>query len=634
MKLRISDGLILSADFVTSTQAILAQKGKGKTHAATVEAEELLDARQQIVVIDPTDAWSGLRSSPDGRSAGYPIAVFGGDHADVPLEPGGGAVLAEAVVREKFSAIICTETLTKGEELRFVGDFLETLYRKNREAMHLFIDEADIFIPQQTFGIADARTCGAADDIVRRGRKKGIGCTLITQRASAINKNVLSQADMLVALGCSHPLDLDAIEKWVRKNADPKLAKEMMESLPSLPRGTAWVWNPSQNLFKKIEVRQRRTFDSGATPKAGEKKREPKILAPVDIARLGQSMADAVQRQKENDPKALRAKIAELVKERDQLSRSINAQPSTAKLKVAEKTKIIEKSVLKDGQLARAEKLIDRADRVLTGTTKRVEKTIEDIRSTFGGALARAEQALDELRGAIKLAAQPPALIDKSWSKGKKDPLRHPATSWKGKDDPLPLHHAYASHPPKKLTKPKLGVDELAVNGHAVVATDGLAPAHLRLLSAIAWWESIGVPTPDLGGVAFVAKTSMKSSAFNNNRSRLRAGGYIDYPSNGRVQLTAAGRALAPPPPIPPTNKALQDAVLGQVPPAIGRMLRVLIESYPNELPLENLATAAGTSVSSSAFNNNRSWLRARGLSDYPRSGFVRATELLFPEAS
>lgn len=163
---------------------------------------------------------------------------------------------------------------------------------------------------------------------------------------------------------------------------------------------------------------------------------------------------------------------------------------------------------------------------------------------------------------------------------------------------------------------------------------DGLKPAHLRILSAIAWWESIGVPTPDLGGVAFVAQTSTKSSAFDNNRSRLRTAGYIDYPSSGHVRLTEAGRAITPPPTLPPTNEALHETILGKVTPAHGRMLRVLIESYPSEMSLEDFAGRAGTSVTSSAFDNNRSWLRARGLAEYPRTGFVRATELLFPEAS
>jgi hypothetical protein len=332
VKLKISDSLSLPLDFVTSTQVILAQKGKGKTHTAIVEAEELLEAEQHVVIIDPTDAWWGLRSSKDGKHDGYSIAVFGGDHGDVALEPGGGKLLAEAIVAERFSAVISTENLTKGQELSFVADFMETLYRLNRQALHLFIDEADIFAPQKPFG-GEARTCGAADDIVRRGRKKGIGCTLITQRSSVLNKNVLSQADMLVALGCSHPRDIDAIAEWVKRHADPKLANEMMESLPSLPRGEAWVWNPAGDIFKRVTIRERRTFDSGRTPRPGEAKHVAKKLAKVDIERLGAAIASQVERQKENDPRALKARIAELAKERDRLSRSVNETKAVPKVK-------------------------------------------------------------------------------------------------------------------------------------------------------------------------------------------------------------------------------------------------------------------------------------------------------------
>ena len=43
IKLRISPDLALSLDFVTSTQAILAQKGKGKSYTASVQAEPRID---------------------------------------------------------------------------------------------------------------------------------------------------------------------------------------------------------------------------------------------------------------------------------------------------------------------------------------------------------------------------------------------------------------------------------------------------------------------------------------------------------------------------------------------------------------------------------------------------------------
>jgi DNA helicase HerA-like ATPase len=74
--------------------------------------------------------------------------------------------------------------------------FLETLYRLNREAMHLFVDEADSIAPQKPFG-EEARMLGAMEDVVRRGGIRGIGTTLITQRPAVINKNVLTQCEIL-----------------------------------------------------------------------------------------------------------------------------------------------------------------------------------------------------------------------------------------------------------------------------------------------------------------------------------------------------------------------------------------------------------------------------------------------------
>ena len=51
------DGFALPLELVTSTQAIPARKRSSKSDTASVEAEELLEAKQQITVIDPTRAW-------------------------------------------------------------------------------------------------------------------------------------------------------------------------------------------------------------------------------------------------------------------------------------------------------------------------------------------------------------------------------------------------------------------------------------------------------------------------------------------------------------------------------------------------------------------------------------------------
>jgi hypothetical protein len=354
VKLRISDDLSLPLDFVTSTQAILAKRRVGKSYTASVLAEEMLKAGQQIVAVDPTGAWYGLKSSADGQSKGFPIAVLGGEHGDVPLDEHVGETIAGAIVADRFSAVLDLSLFRKGQLNRFMASFLETLYRLNREAMHLFVDEADAIAPQRVFG-DEARVLGAMQDVVRRGGIRGIGCTLITQRPAVLNKDVLTQCEVLTTLRLVHPLDIKAVMEWVNVHADPVQAQEMIDSLPSLPVGTAYVWSPAMDLFRKVKIRQRETFDSGATPKAGQAPNPPKVLAKVDVEQLGKAIADAARKAKENDPASLKKRIAELEKQ-------LAARPTEQK--IVEKEKIVEVPVLKNGQLDRTEKLAGRLDQL------------------------------------------------------------------------------------------------------------------------------------------------------------------------------------------------------------------------------------------------------------------------------
>jgi DNA helicase HerA-like ATPase len=59
--------------------AVVGKTGSGKTFRAKGEVERLLQKRQRVCVIDPTGAWYGLKSSADGKSAGFPIVIFGGE---------------------------------------------------------------------------------------------------------------------------------------------------------------------------------------------------------------------------------------------------------------------------------------------------------------------------------------------------------------------------------------------------------------------------------------------------------------------------------------------------------------------------------------------------------------------------
>ena len=307
-----ADGFTLPLELVTSTQAILARKRSGKSYTASVEAEELLQQHQQIAVIDPTSAWWGLRSSSDGEGDGYPVVVFGGGHADAPLDFRAGRAMALALVEHGFSAIFDIGDLRTEEQVQFVMEFSSELLRINRNALHVFMDEADTFAPQKPLGLLQNKCLGTVSRLVKQGGIRGVGFTMITQRPASINKDVLSQVDILTVLRMSHPLDIKAATDWIKSEVTVDFAREVEKDLPGLPVGTAYFCSASLGLGERVAVRRRRTFNSGATPKPGERKIEPKVMAKIDIEKLGKEISASVERSKEDSPEYLKEKIRTL----------------------------------------------------------------------------------------------------------------------------------------------------------------------------------------------------------------------------------------------------------------------------------------------------------------------------------
>ena len=127
---------------------ILGINGSGKTYTAKGLAERLLDSGRRICVIDPTGVWYGLKSSSSGKSAGYPVVIFGGPHADIQIGGLHGEAIAEAIGTSTTPAIIDTTLMKGSERTKFFADFAETLRIKNTGPLNLFIDEAHLFMPQ------------------------------------------------------------------------------------------------------------------------------------------------------------------------------------------------------------------------------------------------------------------------------------------------------------------------------------------------------------------------------------------------------------------------------------------------------------------------------------------------------
>ncbi len=306
----------LPVEAVTSTIAVLGKKGSGKTYTSKKLTELMLHSGFQVVILDIVGVWWGLKASADGKSAGFAIPILGGEHADVPLHANAGEATARTIVEAGFSCILDLKLFGKAEAHRFAGPFLETLYKLNRNAMHLVVDEADFYAPQGArMGGPEIVTLGAMDTLVRRGRARGIGISMITQRAQVLNKDVLTSTDILFALRVNHNLDIKAVREWVNTKADPAEAKQMIDELPSLPTGDFYCWAPELDIFRRDHADRCETFDSSATPKPGKARVQPKVLAEIDLQKLGAQIAATVEEQKANDPAALKARIRELEKE-------------------------------------------------------------------------------------------------------------------------------------------------------------------------------------------------------------------------------------------------------------------------------------------------------------------------------
>lgn len=325
--LNIANNLSLPLDFVTERTAFLARTGAGKSGAMRVLAEEMLDASQFIIFLDPKgDAW-GVRSD-------YSVLIMGGDHADIPLQATAGKFVADFLVRERISTVLDVSHFSEADMVRFVGDFAEQLYRTNKEVVHLFLDEADEFAPQSGYNVAQAKCLGAIQRVQRRGRGRGIGVTLATQRSAVINKSVLTQAGTLIAMQTTAPHDLKAVDAWLEYAATKEARNEIMSALPSLKPREAFVYSPQLLGSKpqRIKFRAFKSFDSMRTPKHGESIKEPKKLADLDLTAIKSEMSSTLEEIKQNDPTELKKQIVLLKKE---LSSKVVPVDITAQIKEA-----------------------------------------------------------------------------------------------------------------------------------------------------------------------------------------------------------------------------------------------------------------------------------------------------------
>lgn len=562
--LQLAPDLAVPIEYTTEAIAIIGRRGSGKTNTAVVAVEEMIGAGQQVVVVDTVGVWWGLRAGAAGGPNGLDVVIFGGEHADVPLEESAGKVIANAIVDHDLSAIIDTSLLGKAAARRFLLAFVTELYHRKttaRTPLHVVFDEADELAPQRT-SPESARLLSAMEDFVRRGRSRGLGVTLVTQRPAVLNKDVLTQVEVLIAMQLTGPLDVKAVGEWVRLNASEDQGREVFSTLSSLQAGEGWVWSPSWlKVLQRVRFRKRHTFDSSITPKIGEAVTRVDARI-VDLTKLGEQIAATVEKAKAEDPALLRKENAELKRHIAALTETIEQTPTVAPEPVEVRVEIPVPFVPPEfaEEIREAARGLERSSNLIAETLAKWAHNIVPPVSVQPDVRLR-----DPKRDRPRTATPPPAPT----SAATVQPAPAPVIEFRGES----ASEVYIDEAP-----PLLGT------------------MHRAILTVL---RQRGASTRRRIG-AFAGKAH-GGGAFTTAMGQLTKWGYVAQ-FGGVASITPAGSAaLGNVDPLP-TGQDLIDSLLGKMPAMERAIFETLIEAHPDGLTRAEIGERSGKASGGGAF--------------------------------
>jgi hypothetical protein len=258
---------VKAEQIVTGRTCVIGSSGSGKSYTVAVICEELCKNKVPFVIIDVEGEYSGLKEKFE--------VIWLGDDENCDLRWKNKVDLKQlAKFAPECPSIVfdLSETYRPREK---VNEFLIELYReisRRRTPYLVILEEADRFSPQ----VGDRLPI--FDEIARRGRKRGLGLMLCTQRPSLVDKNILSQCSNQLIGKLVIKNDLNAVAQFFAGRGPPN-------QLTGLSPGEFFALGGMAPQPEKVKIRPRETRHGGITPK----------LNPTVMQASVEKMLEAIQ---------------------------------------------------------------------------------------------------------------------------------------------------------------------------------------------------------------------------------------------------------------------------------------------------------------------------------------------------
>jgi len=335
--LHISDDIQLKLDEVIGRLiAILGIRGSGKTNTSAVILEELLKYNMPLTIVDIDGEYWGLKEK-------YGILAVGkSENVDVKIEIEHAEYVAEVSISKNVPVILDVSGYLSEEIYKLLFKYSKRIWDlagKFRKPYMIVLEEAHEFIPQ---GIkTDLKE--VITRIALRGRKRGLGAIIISQRSAKVEKDVLSQAEILFLHKVVHPADLK-----VYKEILPLPSKDVVDMVTALNVGECIFYYGE--ICKPIKIRLRETFHAGYTPTL--KEINPPKLKTISIEIINYlEKITKTEKSKLDEISRLKFEIKKLkeeIKEKDEIIQKLYSELSvlrTIKVEIPSITMVSNKDI-------------------------------------------------------------------------------------------------------------------------------------------------------------------------------------------------------------------------------------------------------------------------------------------------